>query len=165
MVDDARENNRPHSISSSPDGQEAHAAARLARALVLIIDSGKDPRTVRGWGRCALASSGALRNWCRTARIAPRRCLVFGRLLRAVVRSDGGRHKLENLLAVVDLRTLSGLLRFAGFSGQDDFPRDTDEFLQRQTLICDPDALLEIRRALEERDQRSPQLAERAAHG
>lgn len=157
----ANESGRSHAAVGEADGQEAHAAARLARALMPILDSGADPRTICDWAHCAYASSGALKNWCSTAGIAPRRCLLFGRMLRAVIRSNGGRHKLENLLAVVDRRTLAGLLTIAGFSGERDFPRDVNEFLARQTLIRDPDVLRELRRALCRRDM--PHFSEMAS--
>jgi CheY-like chemotaxis protein len=145
---------RSETIRHNPGDIEGHAAARWARALVPVIDSPKDPRTITGWSRCVAASPGTLRNWCRTAGILPRRSLVLGRLLRAVVLSKGGRHKPENLLDVVDRRTLWGLLRFAGFGGGQGLPGDMETFLERQTLVRDPDALHELNRALEERRQR-----------
>jgi len=130
---------------------EAHAAARWARSLVRLIDSPKDPRTVSRWGRWVGVSPRALRTWCLGAGIAPRSSLVFGRLLRAVFLSDSGRHRLENLLDVVDRRTFTGLLRLAGFAGPDDLPMDVDEFLARQHIVADPAMLYEVRRALETR--------------
>jgi CheY-like chemotaxis protein len=136
-------------LQDDPSDFEGHAAARWARALISVIGSPKDPRTVTGWSRCAAASPGTLRNWCRTAGISPRRSLVLGRLLRVVLLSKGGRHKPEDLLDVVDLRTLCGLLRLAGFGGGQGLPGDIKTFLERQTLVRDPDALREIKRALE----------------
>lgn len=133
----------------APDVPQAHAAARWARALVPLIDAPSDPRTLTGWSRVVFASPGAIRNWCRTAGISPRRALVFGRLLRAVLQGRAGRHKPENLLDVVDRRTLAGLLRLAGLQENVEFPRDIDSFLQRQVLVRDPDMLLEVQRALE----------------
>jgi CheY-like chemotaxis protein len=127
---------------------EAHAAARWARMLVAVIPSPRDPRTIADWSRVVFASPGALRNWCRMAGTTPRRSLVFARLLRAVALADGER-KPENLLDVVDRRTLVGLLRLAGLNPRAEFPTTVDVFLQRQILIRDADALLEIRRALE----------------
>jgi FixJ family two-component response regulator len=136
---------------STPELQTAHAAERWARAVVPIVDAAVDPRTVRGWSRLVYVSPGALRNWCRMAGIPPRRSLVFARLLRVVCLSRGGRHKPENLLDVVDRRTLVGLLRFAGLSGQREFPEDVDTFLEWQQLVRDPDALRAITSALAER--------------
>lgn len=127
---------------------EAHAAARLARVIVAVIDSRTDVPTIGRWSRCVFVSSGALRNWCRTAGMSPRRVLVFARLLRAAARTQGGRYKLENLLDVVDRRTLAGLLRFAGLNVANDFPVSIDAFLERQTLILDESFLSEINRAI-----------------
>ncbi len=129
-------------------GHEAHAAARWARVIVPIIESPQDPRTILDWSRIVFSSAGALRNWCRMAGISPRRSLVFGRLLRAVFLAHGGKHKLENLLDVVDRRTLNGLLHLAGLNPQQDFPNHVDTFLDLQVLVRDPDALYEIRRTL-----------------
>jgi hypothetical protein len=136
-------------------GATAHAAARLARVLTPIIDSQTDPRTLAEWSGVVSVSGGALKNWCRMAGISPRRFLVFGRLLRAVCLSERGRYKPENLLDVVDRRTLLGLLRCAGLDPQGEFPKDPDAFLGRQVLIRDPDALREFARALEMRERQS----------
>lgn len=130
---------------------EAHAAARWARALVPILDAPRDPRTVAAWGRHIAASQGALRNWCRTAQISPRRSLLLGRMLRAVYLSDNGRHGPESLLDIVDRRTLAGLLRLAGLDGEAGFPTTVDEFIERQRLVCDTTALREIRSELDRR--------------
>lgn len=129
---------------------EAHAAARWARALAPVITSTKDPRTVSGWSRLAFVSPGALRNWCRTAGVSARRSLVFARLLRAAFLSQGGRHRPEDLLDVVDRRTYVGLLKFAGLAPEQPFPASPEEFLQQQMLVRDADRLTEIRRALAE---------------
>jgi CheY-like chemotaxis protein len=159
LSDAAPEPPEAEPIDDGMDDHEAHAAARWARVLVPILDSPKDPRTISGWSRLAFVSPGALRNWCRMAGISPRRSLVFARLLRAVLLAHGGRHKPENLLDVVDRRTLVGLLRLAGLNPQHDFPQDVDAFLQRQALIRDPDALFEIRRALAARRQLTSRLS------
>lgn len=127
---------------------EAHAAARWAGCVVRIVDSPKDPRTLVGWSRWIIASEGALRNWCYAAGISPRRSLVFGRMLRAVCRSDNGRHAPRNLVDVVDRRTLTSLLRYAGFRDEHSFPHAIPEFLSRQQLVRDPDMLVEIDKAL-----------------
>jgi hypothetical protein len=145
----------PHDASTqrlleTPEIEEAHAAARWARALAPVITSAKDPRTVGGWSRLAFVSPGALRNWCRTAGVSARKSLVFARLLRVAFLSQGGRHRPEDLLDVVDRRTFVGLLKFAGLDPDRPFPKSPEEFLQEQMLVRDPDRLFEIRRALAE---------------
>jgi len=137
-------------------GHEAHAAARWARAVAPTVDSPRDPRTILDWSRIVFSSPSALRNWCRMAGMSPRRSLVFARLLRAVSLGRRGRHKPENLLDVVDRRTLVGLLKLAGLNPWHDLPDSVDAFLEQQTLVRDPDTLLEIRRALQVRRDRAP---------
>lgn len=132
---------------------EAHAAARWARVLVSVLDAPKDPRTMADWSRLVFVSPGALRNWCRTAGISPRRSLVFARLLRSVALAQRG-HRPENLLDVVDRRTLNGLLKLAGLSLHAEFPRDIETYLQQQQVVRDADALQEIRRAIVTRKPR-----------
>lgn len=137
-------------LVDTPRTEEAHAAARWARALAPVITSAKDPRTVGGWSRLAFVSPGALRNWCRTAGVSARKSLVFARLLRVAFLSQEGRHRPEDLLDVVDRRTFVGLLKFAGIDPERPFPKSPEEFLQQQMLVRDPDRLFEIRRALDE---------------
>ncbi|MGH9347719.1 MAG: response regulator [Vicinamibacterales bacterium] len=130
---------------------EAHAAARWSRVVVQLIDSPHDPRTFVRWGGFVGVSPRALRSWCRAAGLAPRRSLVFGRLLRAVCHGAADRQSLANVLDVVDRRTLSGLLALSGFGGPNQFPTNAGEFLDRQTLVTDPTLLLEVRRAMAKR--------------
>jgi CheY-like chemotaxis protein len=127
---------------------EAYAAARWARALAPITRSAKDPRTIVGWSRLVFVSPGALRNWCRTAGVSARRSLVFARLLRVAYLSQVGEHRLEDLLDVVDRRTLVGLMKYAGLNPERPFPKGPNEFLQQQALVRDADHLYEVRRAL-----------------
>ena len=54
-----------------------HAARRWSQAVIQIIDSRTDVRTIELWGKLINASAGAIKNWCATAGIQPRRSLVF----------------------------------------------------------------------------------------
>jgi CheY-like chemotaxis protein len=146
----------PSGADTLPGTHEAHAAARWARAVAPIVQVPNDPRTLAAWSRIVFVSPGALRNWCRTAGISPRRSLVFARLLRAVWLGEGGTHRLTNLLDIVDQRTVVGLLKLAGLDPDGDFPTDVDTFLRRQTIVRDPDALLEIKRALAQQQASVP---------
>lgn len=96
------------------------------------------------------------------AGIGPRRSLVFGRLLRAVCLSEGGRRKPENLLDVVDQRTLLGLLRRGGFD-RHLIPTEVGDFLARQILVRDAEALRQIEQALIERRHRRPTVLQFSA--
>jgi CheY-like chemotaxis protein len=157
----------PRASASDADrrDQAPHSAARLTRVIVPLLKSSRDPRTLTEWSRLVFVSPGALRNWCRMAGLSPRRWLVFARLLRAVSLGHNGQHKPENLLDVVDRRTLVGLLRFAGLDPQVGLPDTIDAFLQQQVLVRDRETLSEIRRALATRvpafSRGGPQTASR----
>lgn len=135
-----------HAQFTGSSNVEPHAAIRWAECVLPVIQCPRDVRTIALWGRWVGASTGALRNWCRTARIPARKSLVFARLLRAVVLRGRTGQNLENLLDVVDRRTMLGLLRTAGFCDEDDLPSTIDEFLSRQILVNDSDAVSSVRR-------------------
>jgi DNA-binding response OmpR family regulator len=130
------------------DAAEVHAYSRWARAVAPIVYATKDPRTTRDWSRVVYASPGTLRNWCRTANIPARRSLVFGRLLRAVYRCREQLNRPEELLDVVDLRTIAGLLELAGLDAEVGLPKTVEAFLTKQRMITEPLVLREIRKAL-----------------
>jgi CheY-like chemotaxis protein len=123
---------------------EMHAAARFAHAVMPALNSPTDLRTVADWAHSIGASASALRNWCRVARMSPRRALVFTRMLRAVLLLEGGRQKIENVLDVVDWRTLRNLLRLIGFDDRNGLPADIHDFIARQTVVRDPDLIEQI---------------------
>lgn len=131
------------------DSAEPHALKRWARAVLGVLDSPTDPKTLSAWARCAAASPGTLRNWCRTAHLGPRRSLVFARLLRAVVRYHTHADPPEDSLDVVDARTLNRLLDLSGtgWASRADAP-SLEEFLNRQALIDNRKAIEQIRRAI-----------------
>ena len=126
----------------------AHAAMRWARSVVPIVTSPTDIRTIPEWGRLIAAAPGTVRNWCHTAGIRTRRSLIFGRLLRVVALSDGGRHRPEDLLDVVDRRTLVSLFRLTGLRNLEDIPTDVSDFIDRQCLIKNEEALKAVRALL-----------------
>jgi hypothetical protein len=115
----------------------AHAADRWAQAVLGIIPSDADPRTLAGWGRTIGTSRGALRAWCRAAHIQPRRALDFARVLRSVVISQGKHLDLMNLLDVIDDRTLIRLLKRGGVLELKDrrSPPTVAEFISKQTFV------------------------------
>jgi len=133
---------------SEPDQLIAHAAMRWARAVVPIITSPSDVRTIGEWGRLIAAAPGTVRNWCHTADIRTRRSLVFGRLLRVAALSDGGKNRPEDLLDVVDRRTLLGLFRLAGLRNLQDVPPDVWSFLDRQCLVRNEEVLKAVKTLL-----------------
>jgi hypothetical protein len=132
---------------------EPHAAARWARAVVRVIDAPSDPKTIAAWGRVAAAAPGTLKNWCRTADVGPRRSLAFARVLRAIVWRQKCGRRPEDLLDVVDHRTLAGLLKLgvALDTAPATLPDTVEEFLRRQQWIVDPIALHEVEVQLQSR--------------
>lgn len=100
-------------------GEEyGHAAARWARATVGILGAPTDPTTVAAWGRRIGVSTGALRAWCRAAGMRGKASLDFARMLRAVVHARERGWDPQNVLDVVDDRTLKKLLTQSGFTAR-----------------------------------------------
>jgi DNA-binding response OmpR family regulator len=124
-------------------GTHAHSLKRWADLVVRPVSSESDLRTLHEWGHFLGVSRGTLRNWCRTARISARRSLLFARLLRAVARRDASTGQLEDLLNVVDGRTISKLLTLAGSTGRD-LPSSVPVFLKSQLLIRSEPAIKEV---------------------
>lgn len=141
----------PAPVAHAACHAEPHAATRWARAVVPIIDSPEDIRTIVRWSRWIGVSPAALRSWCAAAGIRARHSLVFGRLLRATALSGRERCRPEDLLDVIDQRTLSGLMKLAGLGPRGHLPRQLDEFLACQTLVLDVSAVRQLKSALEER--------------
>jgi LmbE family N-acetylglucosaminyl deacetylase len=135
-------------------GLASHSAARWARAVVKAIDAPRDPKTIAAWSRSAAAAPGTLKNWCRTAGVAPKRSLAFARVLRAILWRQKCGRRPEDLLDVVDHRTLAGLLKLG--VPLDIAPRglpDTvEEFLERQQWVVDPVAVHEVEVELQSRN-------------
>jgi DNA-binding response OmpR family regulator len=128
-------------------GDGSHALARWADVVVRAIRSPKDLTTLDEWGRSVGVSKGGLRNWCYTARLSPRHSLQFMRLLRAVIRRQGSSLAAEDLLDIVDRRTLAKLLKRAGGTATD-LPESVVQFLDRQQLIQSAKAMDALRAAL-----------------
>jgi DNA-binding response OmpR family regulator len=131
---------------AATDTWAAHAGARWANAVVGMVNAPEDPRTLSGWGLAIGAGEGTLRNWCRTARLSPKRSLSLARLLRALYLSGSRQWRPEQLLNVVDRRTLNRMLEQGGVNGTT--PPTIDGFLRQQTLIGDHSAVSELRKAL-----------------
>lgn len=122
---------------------ESHSAKRWAEVVMRVTCSPTDPRTLTEWGRAVGASCGALRNWCRTARISARRSLLFARMLRAVLLQTKSGLPAYELLNVVDRRTLDKIIAASGGSN-DRLPGSVTEFLQKQKIVVDPLAVREV---------------------
>jgi ActR/RegA family two-component response regulator len=143
------------SWGASPDGAtrshpcDSHALERWARVIVQVIHSPRDPRTLQEWAHWVGVSVGGLRNWCLTAHLPGRRSLLFARLLRAVARQRGVSAMPEDLLNVVDRRTLAKMIALGGGCRGELAPNLAD-FFARQQIISEPKAIAEVQRALNE---------------
>jgi hypothetical protein len=129
----------------------AHAAERWAGAVVKVIQSDSDPTNFSKWGRIAGASPSMVRAWCRAAHIAPKAGLDFARVLRAVVHSSYCGWDLQNLLDIVDPRTLTRLFergQITHFLSRTEAP-SVEEFISCQRFVSDQAALAAVRRLLE----------------
>lgn len=140
----------PHQLESCVDVHRPHSLQRWAKVIVKTIDLPGDPRTLSDWGRAIGVSVGGLRNWCACAGIKSKQSLMFARLLRAVVRQRQTCASPEELLDIVDRRTVVKVLVAAGGVARR-LPLSEDEFLDRQTFVSDRRAIETVRNELESR--------------
>ncbi len=122
-----------------------HAARRWALPVAAILTSGSDLRTLAAWARHAGVSVAVLKSTCCLADVSPRRSLILGRLVRALIDQQRYGLRLEDLLDVHDQRTITSWLTLAGMPRLD---IGVDAFLLTQQLVPDPTLLDELRRAL-----------------
>jgi hypothetical protein len=127
----------------------AHAADRLARAIVLATASPSDPRTLTAWGQAVGVSKGALRAWCTAAGASARSCLRFLRVLRAVVVAESHTWDLFSILDVVDQRSLNVLLDRGGVREIcRQAPPTVDTFIRTQRFLDNDQVLRAVIRRL-----------------
>jgi two-component system, response regulator RegA len=134
---------------------EAHAAARWAQPIARAVEAHHDPRTLREFGRAVFVSVGCFRNWCRTAGVSPRASLSFARALRAVYRFEqDGSTRPENILSIVDQRTIAKFVKKCGGDG-DHLPNTVTQFLAEQQFIGNREAVEAVRTALRSPERRA----------
>jgi DNA-binding response OmpR family regulator len=139
------------SFTPRPEHILSHAAARWAtRLIVPVLDSPTDLTTISAWARHIAMSPGALKNWCRTANVSPKRSLTLARLLRILAMTSRTNRRAEDLLNVVDRRTIAKILRLGGID-DGNVTVSVDAFLDHQRLIIDRMALEELTLALKSR--------------
>lgn len=127
--------------------EASHAIARWTDVVVRGVRSPKDMPTLNAWGRAVGVSKGGIRNWCYTADLSPRHSLQFTRVLRAVIRQQGSSSSAEDLLDIVDRRTLAKLLKLAGGTSKE-LPKSVDLFLDGQQIVPNAKAVAAVRAAL-----------------
>lgn len=90
-----------------------------------------------------MTSYGTVRNRCRTATLEAKRSLLFARMLRAIWRANGHSVPPQELLNVVDLRTVAKYMKMGGARESDRLPT-LEEFLRHQQIIYNPRAIKEV---------------------
>ena len=134
-----------------------HAIARWVHTVLRAIDSETDPRTVADWARRAGVSRGAIRNWCRAARLSTKRSLALARMLRVLILDPCAERQLQDLLDITDSRSLKKFLKLgADIAAPYDRTTGIAQLLAQQRWITDPLALHELRAALQRRDSWIP---------
>jgi len=128
-------------------GGRSYAGERWAQAVLKVIVADVDPRTFAGWARLIGASTATLGTWCRAARVSPRRSTELARLSRALHLTGGMLTDLQEVLDIIDPRTVKRLLTRAGVDGIDG-PLPLQEFLREQRLVQNPTALHALTLAL-----------------
>jgi hypothetical protein len=128
----------------------SHAADRLARAIVVATSSPSDLRTLAAWGQSVGVSRGALRVWCKAARLTARSCLDFVRVLRAVILFENQAWDLFSTLDIVDERSLVRLLDRGGVRelAKCHKPPTVEEFLRGQRFLQNPQVVQALSRRL-----------------
>ena len=125
-------------------------AERWAAAVLAVVASDRDPRTLVAWASESAISRGALRIWCYAAKAKPRESLDFARLLRVACRAPAETADPLCLLDTVDPRTTARLLRRGGLGAAEfqDLVRRPMLFIQRQQFITTPVLIDAVRGAL-----------------
>lgn len=142
---------RPAQDNAGPlpfDAPHPHAAERWADAVMKVVSSGTDPKTIRCWGRCVGVCSSTLKSWCLAACVSARRSLLLARVLRAVVLGRSYEWRLEDFLNVADRRTIRGIKAAAGIGDPHHLPTDPIAWLMTQTIVVDQHLLTSLTRAL-----------------
>lgn len=98
----------PPSLDAPVDRWSAH--------ILRVASADRDLPTLDAWAAFAGLSRPTLRNRCRAVGASAKDSLSFARLVRTVLQGDAGCWRPEDLLAVVDVRTMAGLLRKGGLT-------------------------------------------------
>jgi hypothetical protein len=124
-----------------------HAADRWARLAYLVTQAPNDLKTIGAWARYVGISAPALKERCRSVQARPKAALDFARVLRALMQARlRGRWDPDNLLDIVDHRTLARLLAQAGIPESVDptAPRSIERFLAVQRFVANDLAITAI---------------------
>jgi hypothetical protein len=106
-----------------------------------------DPKTIGAWARAIGVSRSVLCECCRLVHVSPIGARDCARMMRAIYLS-GPRWQPENVLDLLDARTLRKLLTNAGLPKAASQPPTVEELLARQRWIPDNNPALIALRAL-----------------
>jgi hypothetical protein len=137
-------------------GFRRHRAERWATAIVGVLAFPADPRTIAGWAQGIGAGYGTLRSWCRAAGVSARNSLALSRMLRAVVLASRHRCAPQDVLDIVDERTLRKLVRGAGMASEPGEsvsakPLDVVTFIAHQRFVTGANNIAALNHALRTR--------------
>jgi len=149
LVGAVRRNVRPARHQEAIGGASFvnHAATRWATLIVPVTQFTADPSTIAAWSAGIGKAATTVKTWCAAAGVPAGDSLDFAPLLRVVLRWGGQPCDWHAVLAVVDPRTLNGLLKRGGLLGSDRMPA-LDAFLRNQQLISDAALLASVRSLL-----------------
>ena len=129
---------------ASDDLRPGSAAERWALQVLKACESTRDLKTIGDWATFIGVSYSSLRESCHVVGISAHDARDLMRVLRAVLKSRGGRCSPEVLLDVSDGRTLHKLLRRAGLSTDAAHTMTPERFLSDQHFISREHAGLRI---------------------
>lgn len=120
-----------------------HPLKRWGHAILAVLESPEDVRTVEAWSKLEGRSTTQLRATCRFVGIEAKRSLDFARLFRASLHREDTSWPLEFTLDVSDKRTLDDLLLRVGCSSET-LMAGADTFIESQTVVTNRVQLDEV---------------------
>lgn len=113
-----------------------HPLKRWGHAILTVLESPEDVRTVEVWSKLEGRCVTQLRANCRLVGIEAKRSLDFARLLRALLHRERTGWPLQYILDVSDKRTLDDLLLRVGCSSEI-LMASPETFIELQTVVTE----------------------------
>jgi len=104
----------PGSVCSMSAPVFTTCTLRWAAAVALIVDAADDPGSIDGWTTLVRVGKSSIKNYCKSAGAPAGDSLGFGRLVQAVHLGSPRNWRPEDVMQVMDERTLTSLLRRGG---------------------------------------------------
>jgi hypothetical protein len=121
----------------------AHPVRRWGQAILAILQSPEDIRTVDAWSRYIGLSSTQLRTQCRLVGVSAKDSLDLARLLRALLHQEVTGWPLAYFLNVSDDRTLDRLTHKRSWSEASSISA-AERFIKSQRIVTIPVAVEEL---------------------